>query len=143
MYKREKEFTKYLHKNGKSWIYQPERFKLEKTTYRADFYCPENDTYYEVAGSRQAFHLIKPKLIEFIKTYPKIKFKIVRPNGREYASKESLLKEGKSKPKKKFLFYMSEEMKNDLLQIAKERYLSIAEIIRIAIKEKIKNEGEK
>lgn len=84
MFPCESKFANYLESQNKSWIFQPERFKLKDTTYRADFYCPEDDTYYEVVGTRQAISSLKSKIQEFIKTYPNIKFKIVRPDGKNY-----------------------------------------------------------
>ncbi len=84
MFPSEFEFSEHLKSQNKSWIFQPKEFKLKNTTYRADFYCPENNTYYEVVGTRQAISAIKEKIKEFIKTYPEIKFKIVKPNGENY-----------------------------------------------------------
>ena len=84
MFPCESQFAKHLENRNKSWVYQPERFKLKNTTYRADFYCPEDDTYYEVVGTRQAISALKWKIQEFIRTYPDIKFKIVKPNGENY-----------------------------------------------------------
>ena len=84
MFPCESEFADYLESQNKTWIYQPKRFRLKYTTYRADFYCPEDNTYYEVVGTRQAISAIKQKVQEFIKTYPDVKFKIVKPNGENY-----------------------------------------------------------
>ena len=90
MFPNESKFAKFLKNQNKSWIFQPKRFKLKNTTYRADFYCPEDDTYYEVVGTRQAISAIKWKIQELIKTYPDIKFKIVRPNGENYYKKKPI-----------------------------------------------------
>lgn len=84
MHKSEQAFADFLTFQGKTYEFQPKRFELEDTTYRADFYCPEDDTYYEVVGTRQAISAIKWKILEFIRTYPDIKFRIVKPNGIDY-----------------------------------------------------------
>ena len=88
MYPSEIRFAKYLENQGKSWVFQPPRFELKNTTYRTDFYCPEDNTYYEVVGTRQALSGNKEKLKEFINTYPNVKFKIVRPSGEDYYRKK-------------------------------------------------------
>lgn len=102
MFPSEARFTDYLKSQNKSWVYQPERFKLKNTTYRADFYCPEDDTYYEVVGTRQAISALKWKIQEFIEAYPNIKFRIVKPNGKNYYDKKT--KEKKTELKKKVIF---------------------------------------
>jgi DNA-binding XRE family transcriptional regulator len=56
-------------KNGKPVKYLP------------DFYCPEENIYYEVVGTRQAYHHNKHKYILMQKEYPTIDFKIVNPDG--------------------------------------------------------------
>lgn len=47
MYKREKMFAKFLESQDKHYIYQPKKFKLKNSTYRTDFYCPEDNIYGE------------------------------------------------------------------------------------------------
>jgi hypothetical protein len=77
MYPKEKEFADLLNKQHKKWIYPTKRFNLGKTTYRPDFYLPNERLYIEVVGSRQAFHANKNKIILFKKLFPHIKFIIV------------------------------------------------------------------
>ena len=62
-------------------------FKLNGTSYTPDFHDPSTDTYYEVVGTRQAHHQAKSKIRQFIEAYPSVKFKIVRPDGTEFATK--------------------------------------------------------
>lgn len=52
MYPREKYFADLLTKQGKKWQYPVKRFQLKRTTYRPDFYLPEEDLYVEVVGSK-------------------------------------------------------------------------------------------
>lgn len=86
MFESERKFAEFLTKNKKTYVYQPVAFKLKNTTYRTDFYCLEDNTYYEVVGSRQAFHSNKNKINEFIELYPDLNFKVVIPNGKIYRS---------------------------------------------------------
>lgn len=64
-----------------SLIYQPATFHLPKFSYTPDFYDPLNDIFYEVVGTRQAFHQSKMKLKELNKFFPNIKLLIVNPDG--------------------------------------------------------------
>jgi len=131
MFDSERKFADFLIANNKTYLFQPPRFKLKKTTYRTDFYCPEDDTYYEIIGSRQAFHLNKIKLIEFIKRYPSINFKIVKPDGREYINREALIDmENNIHPyKNKGWIDIKKEMK-ELLRIKLEYGLSYEKLTR-------------
>jgi len=148
---REKVFADFLTTNNKTYISQPPRFKLKKTTYRTDFYCPEDNTYYEVVGTRQAFHSIKPKLREFIKTYPEINFKIVKPNGKLYPYNRALFEEHQIKDKfvtvripidmKRVNFHLTTKQIEVLRKHAKRTGLKVAEIIRRAI-DKYLNENK-
>jgi len=87
MVKSEREFADFLESQGKTWIAQPKTFKFNETSYRPDFYCPEDDMYYEVKthfGLGDAIRLLK-----FKKCHPKIKLKVVSPNGYPYYSQSS------------------------------------------------------
>lgn len=83
--KAELKFTKTLEAQGKIWVYEPRRFELSQkckklnrnVTYTPDFYCPEDDTYYEIVGSGPAYHNNKWKILLFQKTYSHLKFKII------------------------------------------------------------------
>lgn len=81
MYPSEKEFTKFLEKHGKSWIYEPRSFDILGMKYYPDFYCPEDKKYYEVNNSKSILQNSRWKYILFLKLYPSLKFELVRPNG--------------------------------------------------------------
>lgn len=59
------------------------RFSLNTSTYRPDFFDPRQGIYYEVSGSRQAFHANKEKYAKFRKMYPDLPLMIVKPDGTE------------------------------------------------------------
>lgn len=80
----EGQFAEHLESQGKSWAYQPIKFELKNTTYKPDFYCPDNNTFYEIAGTRQAIHQRKRKVKELMEMFPNINIKIVKPNGNKY-----------------------------------------------------------
>ena len=87
MHKSEKEFANFLESQGKTYVYHPKRFFFNGDSYQTDFYCPEDNTYYEVKthlGLREAIRLLK-----FKKYYPSIKFKVVSSNGYPYYSRSS------------------------------------------------------
>ena len=105
MFPCESKFADFLKSQNKSWIFQPGRFKLKDATYRADFYCPEDDTYYEVVGTRQAISSLKSKIQEFIKTYPDVKFKIVKPDGENYYRDKKQVMKKKFEPHPKFQIF--------------------------------------
>jgi len=81
---REEMFALYLESQGKAFAYEPICFKLKKSRYTPDFYCPDDNTFYEVIGTRQALHMSRAKIIRFLNEYPEIKFKLVRPDGKNY-----------------------------------------------------------
>lgn len=87
MHKSEKEFANFLKSQNKSYIYQPKTFRFNDTNYRPDFYCPEDNTYYEVKRCLGLSEAIR--LLNFKKFHPHIKFKIVSPNGYPYHSRSS------------------------------------------------------
>lgn len=84
MYEREKIFADSLDEIGVQWIYQPGYFRVGGRRYHPDFYTPASDTYYEVAGTRQAFAQRRPKLELMAVERPEISLKVVRPDGRPY-----------------------------------------------------------
>ncbi len=89
MYPSEKQFADYLTAQGKTWAYEPKAFDLGiprpqmegNITYTPDFYCFEDDIYYEVLASRSACSQRRKKIRLFKKQYSNIKFKTVNPNG--------------------------------------------------------------
>lgn len=87
MHKSEREFANFLESQGKTWIHHPKRFKFNDESYQTDFYCPEDDTYYEVKTHLGLGEAIR--LLRFKKFHPGIKFKVVSPNGYPYYSRIS------------------------------------------------------
>ena len=77
MFPKEKQFADLLDKQKKEWQYPTKRFDLGNTTYRPDFYLPNENLYIEVIGTRQAYHANKNKIFKFRKLYPFVKFIIV------------------------------------------------------------------
>lgn len=45
MFPRERIFADLLDSQGLEWDYEPRRFRLNKTTYRPDFYVPSEDIF--------------------------------------------------------------------------------------------------
>lgn len=87
MHPSEKQFADVLTSRGKTWKTHPCRFKLGHTTYTPDFYCPEDDIYYEVKKTCSSKEI--RKILKFKKVYPKIKLNVVSPQGYPYYSPES------------------------------------------------------
>jgi len=77
----EKKFSNYLDKQGYIYIYQPKLNMPELSNYVPDFYCFDTDYFYEVIGTRQAYHQNKERLYQIQKI---IKLIIVDPNGNLY-----------------------------------------------------------
>lgn len=87
MFESEKQFARFLISQGKTYKAQPKTFGFDGTRYRPDFYCPEDDIYYEVKIQFSTGDAIK--LLKFKKFFPHIKLKIVSPNGYPYYSRSS------------------------------------------------------
>lgn len=88
----EKHFAGLLIKSGIEYVYPVNPIPVGKSTYRPDFYLPQNDLYVEVVGTRQAYSLNRKKYKEFSALYPDKKFVIVEKNGFDYfGKKENLL----------------------------------------------------
>ncbi len=87
MHKSEREFANFLESQGKTYVYHPKRFFFNEGSYQTDFYCPEDDTYYEVKTFLSSVETFK--LLKFKKYYPHLKFKVVSPNGYSYYSQMS------------------------------------------------------
>lgn len=79
----EKQFAELLIKANKYFVYQPylKAFKI-----RPDFFCIEDNIYYEVINTRQSYYARKDKIDAAIKAG--INIKLVRPDGKEYISGE-------------------------------------------------------
>ena len=79
MSKHEIEFSKILDSQGRKWELCP-RFKLSKSTYRPDFYLPEEDLYIELSYDVRNFLHNKEKYEEFKTLYSEKKFIVVDMN---------------------------------------------------------------
>jgi len=77
----ERTFAKVMKARGDKFIHQPH---IKHIKLRPDFYCLNDDTYYEVIGTRQAYYAKKRKLLKAQKIG--IKIKIVEPNGELFIS---------------------------------------------------------
>ena len=64
-------------------------FKLAGYSYTPDFRNAEGTVFYEVIGTRQAFHANKHKYIAFRSAYPSLTLKIVKPDGTNIKLKEA------------------------------------------------------
>lgn len=87
MHESEKEFADFLTRQGKTYIYEPKTFKFNGKKYRPDFYCPEDDVYYEVKINLTHGDIVK--MLEFKANYPDLKLKVVSPNGHPFYSTSS------------------------------------------------------
>jgi len=138
MFDSERKFADFLIANNKTYVFQPPRFKLKKTTYRTDFYCPEDDTYYEVIGNRQAYHANEKKINEFKELYPNLKFEIVKPDGRKYPSiiKYISINRGTIRRKTKlFTLHICIDLLGKAKELAKKERRSTSSIINQALNE--------
>jgi len=77
--KSEIKFKEMMKSKGFELIPQP---YLKKFKMRPDFYCPKTRTYYEVIGTRQAYHIKKEKIKFAIRNG--LKVSVVHPDGRPY-----------------------------------------------------------
>ncbi|MCK5601015.1 hypothetical protein KAR91_04040 [Candidatus Pacearchaeota archaeon] len=92
----ERVFAEYLESQNKTWIYEPcqidigvpcKKHKRNKT-YTPDFWCPEDNCYYEVSNTRQAYQQSMKKIILVLNKYHDIKIFVVLPDGRRYLSRK-------------------------------------------------------
>lgn len=82
----EKTFAEHLDAQGLEYIYQPKCSSLTTLHYTPDFYVFQNAMYYEVVGTRQAFHQNKEKIYEASQVIP---LSIVHPDGSAYVKSPS------------------------------------------------------
>jgi hypothetical protein len=83
---------KVLHESqcGCNLVFWPGRYMVRNgnsgplRTYIPDFFCERTQMFYEVSGSRQAYHFNKWKYKSFAERYKQYKFKVVRCDGTEY-----------------------------------------------------------
>lgn len=75
----ERSFASKLEAQGKTWISQPRSFVLPvpHCSYRPDFFVVEDNCFYEVLGSRQAYSQQREKIDAFRMAYPHLTLKIV------------------------------------------------------------------
>lgn len=100
MHKTEKEFAKLLTSQGKKWKYEPTKLYLKDNNYIPDFYVYGDNIYYEVkTQTSEANIFIKNRLPQINKLYPKLKFKVVLPNGKS-VTKDNVMEYGSSVPMK-------------------------------------------
>lgn len=143
MNKNEEQFAHLLEKQGKVWVYEPIRFDLDTTTYCPDFYCPDNNIFYEVIGTACAFYNNRHKYENLIKKYPLINLKIVKPDGTAFNPKP--LFKGKARKKNKTIcrqVKISIQLDDQLINIAEKECRTIASVIRQAIKEYLERRGK-
>lgn len=76
---RESIFMEEMAAKGENLVYEPRFFRLsDGTKYTPDFYNPATNTYYELAGTRQAWSGGKNKIARFQIEYPSVSFKIIK-----------------------------------------------------------------
>ena len=84
-------FNFYKSQSGIELMDQPARFPLtlngKLTSYRPDFHCQVTDKFYEVIGTRQAWHQNRTKVLAFRKQWPTVALFVVHPNGDSYKEK--------------------------------------------------------
>ena len=75
----ERRFARKIEAQGKTWISQPRQFTLPEPyrSYRPDFYVVEDNCFYEVLGTRQAYSQQREKIAAFKVTYPHLTLKII------------------------------------------------------------------
>jgi len=149
MFESEQIFVEHMEAKGKALSYIPISFKLSKGTYRPDFYCPDDDTFYEVDAGTTAYYK-KDKLNLFENEYPDIKFKVVTPGGQEipkvggryFLSRTKMDKSWKEKlPTNKSLFFgflVSNELYQKIASMAKKQSRSVSSMVRVLIKKELK-----
>jgi hypothetical protein len=72
-----------------NFIYQPATFRFGVYKYSPDFYDKVRNIFYEVIGTRQAFHQSKNKIKLFHEFFPYIQLRIVDQNDQPYHSRSS------------------------------------------------------
>ncbi len=120
--KGEKDFQKMMESKGMKLIPQP---YLRKFRIRPDFYCVNDDTYYEVISTRSAY-LVRAKHIRLSQKRG-IRIKVVNPDGTPYER----LKIRKRQPREKgtnpsyYIKDFPDNLWNKFRQICKERGVSM------------------
>lgn len=74
----ERRFAQHLDDQGKLWFWQPKGFLLSnKRLYFPDFYVVEDQCFYEVCGTRQAYSYQRKNIERFRASYPKLRIETV------------------------------------------------------------------
>ena len=79
----ERRFAIRMRLRGLTMIPQPRAFKVGKTFWTPDFYCPQLDIYYEVVGTSQAWSQSKEKIQAVRAAHPGLRIKVVNAMGVE------------------------------------------------------------
>ena len=94
MKNKEREFADYLDSQGKKWIYKPKALdtgkprkkRIGNITYTPNFFCIDDNCYYEVVFSRQSHEVNIRKIKGILFINKNITIKSVWPNGEEYGT---------------------------------------------------------
>lgn len=75
----ERSFAREVEAAGKTWIFQPRQFPLPEPhrSYRPDFYVIEDNCFYEVVATRQAYSYNRTKIAAFRAAYPHLRLEII------------------------------------------------------------------
>lgn len=84
---------KKFHSLFPNMLFHPVNFYFNESRYSPDFYDPQENVFYEVSSSPQAFYFQKRNIEKMSKYFPKIKIVVVKPDGSKYISRPR--KEGK------------------------------------------------
>lgn len=140
MYFGEKNFAKTLKAKGYTWKYNPVRFPVDDHVYIPDFYCPNNNTYYEVVGGAATFKRNKKKIIRFMELYPDISFKMVDTRGKELTT-ETACHVNFSKQVQRtriFTFWVFIDLFRKVKKLADEERLSASHVINRIVRDYFK-----
>ncbi len=129
MWPREKQFAKLLTKQGRKWKYPSPRFQLKNTTYRPDFFLPDENLYIEVVGTPQAYYANRHKIAEMKKTYPNIRFIVVDYKNNPYVHRTRPIE----KKTKDLHIRPTPKMFKLIKNYAKKNRLTVTAVIDIAL----------
>lgn len=128
--KGEQAFAEKMQAEGKKIIFQP---YLREIKLRPDFYCVDDDIYYEVISTRQAYHLRKEKIKKAIDKG--IKIKVVKPDGSPYPL--TCREYGKARDEERVFLRISEREKKEAEKEAAKKGLTLSAYIRMLLYEQI------
>ena len=148
---RERQFADFYEQTtGFDLVAQPPSFQVQmdsgRSKYRPDFYCPNNDTFFEVVGTRQAWQQNREKISLFRKQWPTLKFLVVHSDGREYLGNssryygsqgiqmESVMRK-QAQPRKGYTIKLTEFERADLERGAAKKKMKPTEFLRQLIRE--------